>query len=98
MLRFAAGLLLSLGLLALPIASDAQDAAPAPPPADVQRLVELLRKPEVQAWLEHGATPVTAVPQPMPPTRKGSVTWRVSFGCGWPASGRTCSRFATAAS
>ena len=61
MSRFAAGLLLGVLLLVRPCAATAQDAAPAPPPADVQQLVELLRKPEVQAWLEHGVAPATEI-------------------------------------
>ena len=61
MARLLGGAFLALLLAGFPLASAAQDPAPAPapPPADVQQLVELLRKPEVQAWLERGGAPTT---------------------------------------
>ena len=49
-------LLALLAVLPCPVA-EAQTAAPsaAAPPPEVQQLVDLLRKPEVQAWLDQGA-------------------------------------------
>jgi hypothetical protein len=58
------GRLVGALILLLPIFAIAQSSVPAPagPPPEVQQLVDLLRKPEVQAWLERGAPAATAAP------------------------------------
>ena len=50
-----------LRMACAPVAPRQQAPAPAAPPAEVQQLVDLLRKPEVQAWLAKGAP--AAAPQ-----------------------------------
>jgi hypothetical protein len=67
MLGIFGGRLVSVLILLLPILAFAQATAPAPagPPPEVQQLVDLLRKPEVQAWLEQGAPAAAATPVPV---------------------------------
>jgi moderate conductance mechanosensitive channel len=67
MLGIFGGRLVGVLILLLPILALAQATAPAPagPPPEVQQLVDLLRKPEVQAWLEQGAPAAAATPVPV---------------------------------
>jgi small-conductance mechanosensitive channel len=57
--------LLWVVLVLLPLTARAQEAAPASAaPPEVQQLVDILRKPDVQAWLvQGGAPPATAAPE-----------------------------------
>ena len=67
MLGIFGGHLVGVLILLLPILAFAQATAPAPagPPPEVQQLVDLLRKPEVQAWLEQSAPTAAATPVPV---------------------------------
>ena len=68
---------------ALPaLTARAQEAAPAPcAPPEVQ-LVEILRKPEVQAWLEQGAPATAALARGV--EEMPGATSPASSGSGWP--------------
>ena len=52
---------LTLGWILCAVAQESPTPAPAAPPAEVQQLVDLLRKPAVQEWLAKGAP--AAAPQ-----------------------------------
>ena len=52
---------LTLGWILCAVAQESPTPAPAAPPAEVQQLVDLLRKPSVQEWLAKGAP--AAMPQ-----------------------------------
>jgi small-conductance mechanosensitive channel len=60
-LRIFTSCLFGILVLAIPHVLRAQEGAPAPsaPPPKVQQLIELLRKPEIQAWLEQGPAPAS---------------------------------------
>ena len=66
--------LVGVFIVLVPVLASAQTGAPtaASPPPEVQQLVDILRKPEVQAWLEKGAPP-PAAPKPVPAARPDSA-------------------------
>ena len=59
-----ASCILFLLLAALPPSASAQEPAPAPvaPPPEVRQLVDILRKPEMQAWLGQSTPPAAPGP------------------------------------
>jgi small-conductance mechanosensitive channel len=63
-LRISTSCAFGILVLAVPQVLRAQESAPVPstPPPEVQQLVELLRKPEVQAWLEQNPAPAPPSP------------------------------------
>ena len=71
-------LCISLLWLAQPGAR-AATAAPTAAPPEIQQLVELLKKPEVQTWLEQGAPTPAASESATRPTEDGGQNWARAF-------------------
>ena len=75
-----AACLLCLTLVAVPWSGRCQESSPpnAPPP-DVQQLVELLKKPEVQEWLEKGTPTPAASESATRSSSNGGQNWARDF-------------------